>query len=102
MASNPAVPGATAAHAHGIPVTATATVVPGTVYFDKAPPVHMGDFWFEHYVPEWECSHPTFIVNGANNVLCDKRPVAVTGMSSVGCGIITTSPIMTTIIKAAG
>ena len=102
MPCNPAVPGATATHAHGIPKTVTATFVPGTVYFDKLPPLHMGDFWFEHYVPEWECSHPTFVVNGASNVLCDKRPLAVTGMSSVGCGIVTVSPIMATIIRPGG
>lgn len=95
---NPAVPGATAAHEHGVPKTVTATMLPGTVYFDSLPPLHVGDFWFEHYVPEWECSHPTFVASGATNVLCDGRPVACSALSSVGCGQIAISPVQTTVI----
>ena len=96
---NPAVPGAVATHFHGVPLTATATTIPGTVLFDGLPPLHIGDFWFEHYVPEWECSHPTFVTTGAPNVLCDNRPLAVSCLSNVTCGQITESPIQTTIIK---
>ena len=102
MPSYPVVPGSTATHSHGIPETITATMVPGAVYFEKVPPLHMGDFWFMHYVPEWECAHPTAIANGANNVLCDKRPLAITALSSVGCGLVTVSPVLTTIVKAGG
>jgi uncharacterized Zn-binding protein involved in type VI secretion len=97
---NPAVTGAKAAHNHGVPGTVTATSVPGAVKFDEAYPLHLGDEWAEHYVPEWECSHPTFVTSGANNVICDNRPLAVTELSTVTCGQIIKSPVMTTIIKA--
>ena len=96
---NPAVPGATAEHAHGVPITVTATSVPGTVLFDKLPPLHIGDFWFAHYVPEWECAHPVSVITGALGVLCDNRPLACTGISSVMCGQITLSPVQNVIIK---
>ena len=99
MPSNPAVPGSTATHVHGIPKTFTATNLPGTVIFGKLYPLHMGDPWFVHYVPEWESAHPTVVSNGAPNVLCDKRPLAITELSNVQCGQITLSPMQIVIIK---
>lgn len=96
---NPAVPGSTATHKHGVPETITATSVPGTVLFNMMPPLHVGDFWFEHYVPEWESSHPVSVITGALGVLCDNRPLACTGISSVMCGQITLSLVENTIIK---
>lgn len=98
-ASNPAVPGSVANHWHGVPVTGTATMVPGHVLFDMLPPLHIGDYWSEHYVPEWECSHSTFVTIGVPCVLCDMRPVASTCISNVTCGQITKSPVSSTIIK---
>lgn len=98
-ALNPAVPGSGAGHWHGVPATVTATTVPGTVLMQGLPPLHIGDFWFEHYVPEWESSHPTFVTTGAANVLCDGRPVAVSCFSNVTCGMIVKSPVQTVVIK---
>ncbi len=98
-ASNPAVPGAQASHYHGVPTTITGTTVAGHVLFDRMPPLHMGDPWAEHYVPEWESSHPTTVMSGPACVLCDGRPVAATFLSNVTCGQITLSPVNSTIIK---
>ena len=99
MASvNPAVTGSTATHGHGIPETITPTTIPGHVYFNMLAPLHVGDPWIEHYVPEWESSHPISVITGAMNVLCDERPLAGTGISSVMCGVVTVSPVMNTIL----
>ena len=95
---NPAVPTSFAKHWHGVPATTTATTIPGHVLMEGLPPLHMGDYWASHYVPEWESSHPTFVVSGAPNVLCDGRPVATTCYSSVGCGMIMGSPVVTVVI----
>ena len=97
-ACNPAVPCSAAGHWHGVPGTVTYFVCPGTVLMDGLPPLHMGDYWSEHYVPEWECSHSTFVCTGAPIVLCDGRPVAATGLSLVGCGVVVGSPVQNVVI----
>ena len=98
-ASNPAVPSSVANHWHGVPKTATSTFTSGHVLFDMLPPLHEGDFWADHYVPEWEDDHPTFVVTGPACVLCDNRPVAATLLSQITCGYIKDSPVSTTIIR---
>lgn len=99
MAINPAVTLSSARHWHGVPSTMTYTSVPGSVRFESSYPLHPGDYWAEHYVPEWESSHGVSVRTGANNVLCDGRPLAVTQSSLIDCGNISNSPIMSTIIK---
>lgn len=95
---NPVVPSSVASHWHGDPQTSTSTYVAGSVVFESSRPLHTGDYWAEHYVPEWEDSHPTFVRNGANNVLCDGRPLSIT-CYTIDCGFIRYSPIMSTIIR---
>jgi uncharacterized Zn-binding protein involved in type VI secretion len=99
MPINPAVPGSVAAHWHGVPVTATPTTVPGHVLFQGLPPLHIGDFWSVHYVPEWESAHGTAVVTGTPGVICDGRPLACTCFSNVTCGQIAKSIVNTTIVK---
>ena len=98
MGCNPAVPGAAASHWHGVPVTQTYFFCPGSVYVEGMPPLHAGDYWADHYVPEWEESHPTSVWSGPRSVLFDGRPVATTGLSLIDCGIVKNSPVATVII----
>ena len=96
---NPAVTLSSARHWHGVPSTTTFTNVAGSVRFESSFPLHLGDYWASHYVPEWESSHGVSVRSGANNVLCDRRPLAITQGSRIDCGTISFSPVMSTIIR---
>ena len=99
MSANPAVTLASAKHFHGVPGTTTWTRVAGSVRFESSYPLHVGDYWASHYVPEWESSHDTSVRTGAYNVLCDNRVLAITEGSNIDCGIISFSPVMSTVIR---
>lgn len=99
MSRNPAVTLSTAYHWHGVPETKTNTMRPGSVRFESFYPLHVGDYWASHYVPEWEDSHDTFVRSGVASVICDGSQLPTTEISYIDCGRIFRSPVISTIIR---